>query len=389
LQIRNLQNLSIPPKRKLKMNLRRSARSASKLARAAITAYGPQALQGLVGSGAIGAVARSAIKSMRSPAGRSRPSRAGFASGQGVSLPTTQALVSGGPRFRWGPAVHGNEHGVKLHGEQLWCDIKSGASGLAALSTQNSANIQTLYFDPNNINSLPSPLTTLGSMFTRYCLRKCRVKYVPSTGSSVSVGVAFQVNTDAANINVTSGTYDQLQQSQNSKAGPVWSFFDLDVPCDGELRYIGNSTTSGSITVPERRQDCAFAITGYFDTAVASTLYGNLRIEYEIDLFELAPLTTENGLRLLRAPKCRKAHPDDFLHFPALSPEWETKEEKTLASSIRHEEKVRDEVKASEPDSPVLVSLPLAAPTTRPAMARGALISQVSALEVPRGLFRS
>lgn len=218
--------------------------------------------------------------------------------------PAATGAMIRGSRYSFGAAqpIRGM-NGLRIIGKQIWALARSYTSGTDAIglwsgSTGNAA----LTFDPNDSVSMPPPLTALSQVFGRYVLRAAKVLYTPAgqgSNTSDTIGLAFAVTTDAAFARGEApSSSTTILEMTNSVSGPLWMPMDLEVPCDGELRYIWQGTSDGSITKAEDRQDHAFALFAQFDsTPTASTTYGYFHLEYTLDLYEISNPPLETSLR--------------------------------------------------------------------------------------------
>lgn len=229
-----------------------------------------------------------------------------------VAAPIATSSVQRGVKFSFGRAPrHGvHEEGMRVTGEQFWCTVGPVASGASTvLQTQAGSQLATLAFDPNDNLLMPQPLTNFGQSFWRYILRRCRVTYVPSTPTNSNVAIAFCATTDVARLSASILNFGQVQQQTNSIAGPAWQGMSLDIPCDEEMRYITDSVASGVITTAESRQNHAFFLTAYADqVSTGQVAYGNLRIQYVVDFYEVGS-TTPEGTLLRKLAALRRCDP--------------------------------------------------------------------------------
>lgn len=217
-----------------------------------------------------------------------------------VVAPTSSSAIQRGQRFSFGAAPRHAAYssGMRVSGEQYWCAVGGSGAGISTILTNLSGtSISMLPFDPNDTAFCSPPLTNFGQSFLRYVLRRCKITYIPATSTSTSQSICFAAYTDTSTqIASVNATFQQLQQVTNSVAGPPWAQMELDIPCDGELRFITDSAVSGSIGVAEGRQNHAFFLRGYSQSAYTNTTYGSLRIAYTIDFYEIAGTATEASL---------------------------------------------------------------------------------------------
>lgn len=230
---------------------------------------------------------------------------AGSASTRVLPAPVSAGMMMRGVSYQFGAApVLNGQSGVRLSGRQIWASVNPATNGLTQvilLPWNSSAGVSNargfLTFDPDDTLTMPPPLTSLASVFNRYCLRSCRVVFTPSANTADTHSVAFFVSTDAA-TGGASQSFVNLLQNSNTSAGPVWSMQSIDVPCDDTLRYLQQSTTDATLTAPEERQVHAFVLYAAASSMLsASVTYGYIHLEYTIDLYEVISGTTQSSLR--------------------------------------------------------------------------------------------
>jgi len=220
-----------------------------------------------------------------------------------LPAPVAAGMMMRGSNFTFGTApVRGCQTGVRITGRQIWAACGGDGTTTKALVTYMGSLTspqQTLTFDPDDTKTMPTPLTSLAQCFARYCLRKCRVIYTPSSATSSGLALAMSVRTDAG-IAPTATNFIGVMEDSNAAAGPVWSMFSIDVPCDETLRYTTQSVSDASLSVAEERQDHAFLLNASYDSSGTSAqLYGYIHIEYVCDFYEVISQANETSLRKL------------------------------------------------------------------------------------------
>jgi hypothetical protein len=213
--------------------------------------------------------------------------------------------------FGTAPPINGVT-GVRISGRQIWATLANGtASGASNTNVilpygqgLSGTSVANLTFDPDDTATMPAPLTSLGQIFARYCLRRCRIVYTPACPTSTTQAVAFAVNTDAGQISRTAAplglTIISIMEQSNSVAGPCWAMMSIDVPCDNVLRYTFQSASDASLTVAEERQDHAFGVIAATDAVLSTgSAFGYFHMEYTCDFYELQSGANESSLRRL------------------------------------------------------------------------------------------
>jgi len=228
-----------------------------------------------------------------------------------VAAPVANGFMMRGANtgFSAAPPINGVT-GIRVVGRQIWAQLANGtASGASAAlvvlpfsTALAGSSVQGLTFDPDDTKTMPLPLTSLANIFSRYCLRRCRVVYTPSASTSSTVAVAMAVYTDAAFaqtlITAASQSFIGVMENSNAASSPIWGMMSIDVPCDNTLRYSFQSVADGSLTVSEERQDHAFGLVAACDTVLpaTATVFGHFHLEYTCDFYELFSGLTENSL---------------------------------------------------------------------------------------------
>lgn len=253
--------------------------------------------------------------SLRPRRARARPATASTALTSASSTlavaPVSGGIVSRGSEWTFGTAQpEKGLRGVRIHGRQIWAIADSFASAGGPDTTviqPYGGGVASHYmqtFDPDDTKTMPPPITSLSQVFSRYALRKAKVIYTPSCGTNVVTSIAMAVLTDtafaqAADHASSSTAYQALTVAENSNSvmGPAWQTMELEVPCDGALRYTFQTVADSSLSPAEERQDHAFALYAATNTgATAPTLYGYFHIEYVLDFYEVVVSSNETSL---------------------------------------------------------------------------------------------
>lgn len=225
-----------------------------------------------------------------------------------IPAPVAAGMLMRGPNIQFGKAPDRNgQSGLRLSGRQVLCGVRTDnvTPGyiLQWLGAGTSSNA-SLTFDPDDIKTMPPPMVYLAEIFSRYCLRSCRIVYTPQCPTSQTGSIALAVLTDTGGF-ATGGpfapaatlTHFGVMENSNSAAGPPWAMMSLDVPCDETLRFTYQSTSDGALAVAEERQDHAFGVVAAQTGIAAANPLGFLHIEYVMDFYELYAGSDEQSLR--------------------------------------------------------------------------------------------
>ena len=237
------------------------------------------------------------------PAGFAKAMKSANASA--MAAPVAIGSIMRGSNWQFGAApVRNGQSGIRITGRQLWATIATNnpPSRLCILPIGSTlpASVANLTFDPDDVKTMPPPMTSLAEVFSRYCLRRARVVFTPQAATSNPCSLGLAVLTDAALVNVFTPSLIQVMEMANSVSGPLWANMSIDVPCDETLRYTYQSDSDAKISVAEQRQDHAFGIIGAFSENFAALAnqqaYGYLHLEYCCDFYEPHILTNEQSL---------------------------------------------------------------------------------------------
>ena len=223
--------------------------------------------------------------------------------------PVTTGIFMRGSDYAFSAApVRSGMRGVRISGKQLWFTLCAGTTTGASATRVclpwsqgvGGSSQYTITFDPDDLITMPNPLTDLCQVFGRYHLAKARVIFTPATATSNGTIVAYAALTDAAQVqlaNASGATLLTVMQMSNSCAHPCWSAGGLDVPCDDILRYTYQSVADGSLSAAEERQDHAFGMLVTAGSSLnAGSAYGYFHLEFVVDFYEVVAQANEASL---------------------------------------------------------------------------------------------
>jgi len=238
--------------------------------------------------------------------------RAGYANQPGrgrnsAQIRTTVAplqvgAVMGGPIVNFGSAASGNMRGLKMQGSQAWLDVGNHATVVSTpLSLPGTtATSNSVQFNPNQVTSMPPPLSNLAANFQRYRLLKLTLRYEPvcPTTDPQSYALAW-VNDPDIPLSLTN-TFVAVQGIQNSITFPAYQAWQMDVPIASQnLIWMVDNSTDARFNSPGMVV-CCEAFTA------AAARKGTLFMDYTIDLFDMTNVT---GAALTRCNFCRELTP--------------------------------------------------------------------------------
>jgi len=273
-----------------------------------------------------------------------------------ATAPVAVGQVTRGASWEFGrapPHKGGGRAGIRLSGRQIWFQIgaDSGPHSGNPIYSYGGSNLSALTFDPDDVKTMPPPMTSLSQVFQRYCLRKAKIVYTPgAAATSTALSFALMASSDAGYVQnalagQTTGWGETVLENSNSVQGPIWQRMELDVPLDDELRYTYQSSSDGSLTDAENRQDHAFGVAGSFcqGTPTESLNYGFVHLEYTIDFYEIVAQTNEGSLRRLRQCLAFREEMKVLREAKVLAEEKKLLAPVTL--SLQEHEPVREELK--------------------------------------------
>lgn len=178
-------------------------------------------------------------------------------------------------------------------------------------------------------------LANVEKIFQWYAIRRLRIVYAPATGSTSTVQVAlgYMSNYMLAVGDIQTPTQTQVLEMQPSVLFPAWQ------PAAIEMIHRGTKLFSTQIpSTPTKNYFDYFqgTLSATLLNGVASTVYGQLWVDYVVDFYQPCPVLSNVSRRLLTFSSGLEAH-TRFGFNPIMvrrgtsihhSPEDESKEEK-------------------------------------------------------------
>jgi len=175
--------------------------------------------------------------------------------------------------------------------------VQSGSTTAAAGFGGTGTYWQSL--TPGNISSR---LAAIEEMFQWYIIREIKIMYSPATGSNTVGSVAIGVSTDSqARSAFTTPTQQQIMELQPALLTPVWGMASMTLKARGTKLF--ESYASGEALDEKVQASIAAVILG----GTASTVYGQLWLEYTIDFYQQIPLLSSVDLFKDQKP-CPRCH---------------------------------------------------------------------------------
>lgn len=202
--------------------------------------------------------------------------------------------------------------GVDLFGTAVTAGSSIAAAGFGGTSSYAA------FCTPATISPR---LSALESLFQFYAIRKLRVTYIPTVGTSTAGSVAIGLAQDA-NVNGTTATLDtqrEVLELTPSMLTPVWNSDSATYTHSGTKVWATSSQNSAPTN--DYIQGIFYAV---LLGATASVNYGQLRLEFVIDFYKPSPILPSPSIRTLHQPSV------------SLSDQKDVKSSATPKESISH-----------------------------------------------------
>jgi hypothetical protein len=227
----------------------------------------------------------------------------------------------------------------RIHG----CDLFNSA--LVNNTTTDAGFASGNYWIPLSPARISARLQAIEEMYQWFAIRRLKLKYSPTVGSTTPNSVAIGLSTDSElSLAITAPTQQQVMELQPAMLTPVWGFTECELVMRGTKLF--ESYLSGE-ALDTRFQ--AYVAAAFSGVAAALITTGQLWVEYEIDFYQQTPLLSSVDLFLSGrpCPRCQQAISSDprakLLTVPHKGQNSQAREERKTPS-------------VAEPDSPVLVS---------------------------------
>lgn len=176
---------------------------------------------------------------------------------------------------------------LRIRGCDLYSIPLTFLSGTTNPSAPFGASLIGPFWAPISPATISARVAAIEEMFQWYNIRRLRVVYSPTVGTSQAGTVAVGISTDwDLQTAITSPTQQQVLELQPSMIHPLWQTNEMTLVNRGTKLYeCYLSTESG-----ENRFQ---AIIGASATGIPGTTpfgFGQLFIEYEIDFYQQSPL---------------------------------------------------------------------------------------------------
>lgn len=212
-----------------------------------------------------------------------------------VTVPANGSTVNGGTTFAVsalkGPfADYDRRDAMTANGSlELAVGVKTGSdyaedakNGGLSVTTALAAYLVR----PGSLASNTGKLYSLATIFSHYRLRKMNIRYVPASSSTSTAQVYFAWTSDPDATSYASTTVGvsptTMREFACSFVTPAWQSASTQMVFEGSHCW---SNDSGDL-VDEKNQGIFFCIVR---GGAASTTYGRIEIDYEIDLFGVRP----------------------------------------------------------------------------------------------------
>jgi len=220
--------------------------------------------------------------------GRERSFTVAAPASVGMVIPQSYLKVSDDPQKL---AEISSESAVRVRGCDLFnLPIKAGSTTVDA--GFGGTGVYSAPISPNNISDR---LAQYEEMYQFYAFRHLNVIYVPNVGSNTNASLALGILQDANEYIDESGdapTQQQVLQFTPSLLSPVWQASSMEYVHEAIKLWETSSSFSDAV-------DSKFDQAVFFCTllgGVASTVYGQLWIEYVVDFYKPTPILSNPAL---------------------------------------------------------------------------------------------
>jgi hypothetical protein len=227
---------------------------------------------------------------------------------------------------------------LRIRGKDLFSIAFQASSGAYSIMPDSTIGPYWAAISPSTISPR---LAAIESMFQWYVIRRLKIMYVPTTGSTTvgSVGIGISTDWDTQDA-LPTPTQTQILELQPAILTPVWTIASVEMKNTGTKLYeCYLSSESG--------QNRFQAILGAaLNTGALSGAIGQLFMEYEVDFYQPTPIVSA----IDREARTRRHVP----FAPALARavhRTESKEEVKLPPPIQTTESGWDSADPSPPSS--------------------------------------
>jgi hypothetical protein len=173
---------------------------------------------------------------------------------------------------------------LRIRGRDLYFQPIQSGSVTAAAGFGGTAT----YYATVSPRNLSLRLENIEEVFSFYVIRACRVFYAPATGSTSTVQVALGYTPSPYTVSgaIPSPTQTQVLELPSAALFPAWQPAVLEFKMAGTKVYL--TSTAGAGTIPPDIVQGFLACT--LLNAVATTVYGQLWLEYVVDFYSPSPV---------------------------------------------------------------------------------------------------
>jgi hypothetical protein len=224
----------------------------------------------------------------------------------GAILPRSSFTIGGGAQAN---SEYDSKNSIRITG----CDLYSLPIQAGSITTGAGFGGTATFISALTPGVISERVTAMASIFQWYAFRRVAVKYIPTCGSGTGVSLALGFSTDLAAANNSAGTYapDQQEVMEFNPAvlTPVWVCAEMDIINRGS-KCFQVSADAGDDPESSDSTHQGYLIASLLG-ATPSAVYGQLWIEYTLDLYQPCPQQTSIHLPMgarLRAVNDRIAH---------------------------------------------------------------------------------
>lgn len=227
------------------------------------------------------------------------------------------------------------------------CDLFN--SNLVNNTTTTAGFTSGNYWIPLSPARISARLQAIEEMYQWFAIRRLKLKYSPTVGSTTPNSIAIGLSTDSElSLAIPTPSQQQVMELQPAMLSPVWGFTECELVMRGTKLFESYLSVE---TLDTRFQ--AYVAAAFSGVAAALITTGQMWVEYEIDFYQQTPLLSSVDLFQSGRPCPRCQQPI------AVDPrKREVKELKHTARRILSGDEKKHSLSLDDTDPPVLVSEP-------------------------------
>jgi len=246
------------------------------------------------------------------------------------------------------------EQSVRVMGRDLFdLPIKAGSSTAAA----GFGGTGTYYANVAPLE-ISARLANLEELFIFYAIRHLRIFYAPATASTstAQIAIGYTTELDVVQGSIAAPTQTQVMEMESSVLSSAWQPFVFEMKHEGTRLYL--TSTVDTPSEPEVAVEFQGALACTLLNGVASTVYGQLWVEYIIDFYKPTPILIDPSWRISEKGLWRRSRDGYHARTPPRPSDLLRDSVHRFPPSARPEQKRVIADGPSEPHVPVGIATP-------------------------------